>query len=115
MSMDAVRYLKERERRCDSFDDHCAGCEIKRAKNGMTCGAYIKKYPEKAVAIVEEWSAKHPQETKLTYFLKCFPNAMLLEDGVPLRVCPHILGISKDKCNSMRNCKECWNTPLEEE
>ena len=45
MSMDAVRYLKERERRCDSFDDHCAGCEIKSAKNGMTCGAYIKKYP----------------------------------------------------------------------
>lgn len=47
MSMDAVRYLKERERRCDSFDDRCAGCEIKSAKNGMTCGAYIKKYPEK--------------------------------------------------------------------
>lgn len=43
MSMDAVRYLKESERRCDSFDDHCAGCEIKSAKNGMTCGAYIKK------------------------------------------------------------------------
>lgn len=115
MSMDAVRYLKESERRCDSFDDHCAGCEIKSAKNGITCGAYIKKHPEQAVAIVEKWSAEHPQETRFTYFLKCFPNAILLEDGVPLRVCPHFLGICKDKCSSMRNCKECWNTALEEE
>ena len=82
--MDAVRYLKERERRCDSFDDRCAGCEIKSAKNGMTCGAYIKKYPEKAVAIVEEWSAKHPLETRLTRLLKHYPNTPLLnKDGIP--------------------------------
>ena len=101
--MDAVEFFKEKRRMCDSFDDHCAGCEIKSAKNGITCGAYIKKYPEQA------------QETRFTYFLKCFPNAILLEDGVPLRVCPHFLGICKDKCSSMRNCKECWNRPLEGE
>ena len=100
--MDAVEFFKEKRRMCDSFDDHCAGCEIKSAKNGITCGAYIKKYPEQAVAIVEKWSAEHPQE-------------ILLEDGVPLRVCPHFLGICKDKCSSMRNCKECWNRPLEGE
>lgn len=113
--MDAVKFFKEKERMCDSFNSYCDGCEIERQRCGIGCGVYIKKYPEKAVAIVEKWSAEHPQETRFTYFLKCFPNAMLLEDGVPLRVCPHVLGIGKDKCNSMRNCKECWNTPLEEE
>lgn len=113
--MDAVRFLKEKKRMCDSFNNYCDGCKIESQSRDIGCGVYIKKYPERAVAVVEEWSAEHPEETKLTYFLKCFPNAMLLEDGVPLRVCPHILGISKDKCNSMRNCKECWNTPLEEE
>lgn len=40
--MDAVEFFKEKRRMCDSFDDHCAGCEIKSAKNGITCGAYIK-------------------------------------------------------------------------
>ena len=115
--MDAVRYLKERERRCDSFDDHCAGCEIKSAKNGMTCGAYIKKYPEQAVAIVEKWSAEHPQETRLSQFLKYYPNAPLDMYGIP-RACVKDLGIVEyeywcsDDCT---DCPDCWNTPLEEE
>ena len=64
--MDAVEFFKEKRRMCDSFDDHCAGCEIKSAKNGITCGAYIKKYPEQAVAIVEKWSAEHTKETRFT-------------------------------------------------
>lgn len=114
MSMDAVRYLKERERRCDSFDDHCTGCEIKSAKNGMTCGAYIKKYPEKAVAIVEEWSAEHPEETRLTRLLKNYPNMPLKANGIPDRICPVHLGLMDiDDC--IDDCVSCWNTPLEEE
>ena len=114
--MDAVRYLKERERRCDSFDDHCTGCEIKSAKNGMTCGAYIKKHPEQAVAIVEKWAKEHPRETRKDDFFEKFPRAKKLSDGIPevcaakvgyLRECPHQ--------NVEDYCKECWNTPLEEE
>ena len=112
--MDAVRYLKERERRCDSFDDRCAGCEIKSAKNGMTCGAYIKKYPEKAVAIVEEWSAKHPLETRLTRLLKHYPNTPLNDDGIPVYICTTDLGLMDiDDCDD--DCVICWNTPIEEE
>lgn len=113
--MDAVRYLKEKERRCDSFDDHCAGCEIKSAKNGMTCGAYIKKYPEQAVAIVEKWSAEHPQETRLTRLLKNYPNTPVLKkDGIPVYVCAAHLGLMDiDDCDN--DCIICWNTPIEEE
>ena len=114
MSMDAVRYLKERERRCDSFDDHCTGCEIKSAKNGMTCGAYIKKYPEKAVAIVEEWSAEHPEETRLTRLLKNYPNTPLNSDGIPDRTCTAHLGLM-DIDNCIHDCVGCWNSPIEEE
>lgn len=113
--MDAVRYLKESERRCDSFDDRCTGCEIKSAKNGMTCGAYIKKYPEQAVAIVEKWAKEHPRETRKDDFFEKFPYAKKLSDGTPevcaakvgyLRECPHP--------NVEDYCKECWNTALEE-
>lgn len=113
--MDAVKFFKEKERMCKSLGEGCTGCMIHIKLHGLRCSQFCEKYPELAVAVVEKWSAEHPKETRFTYFLKCFPNAILLEDGVPLRVCPHVLGIGKDKCNSMRNCKECWNTPLEEE
>lgn len=115
--MDAVRYLKESERRCDSFDDRCTGCEIKSAKNGMTCGAYIKKYPEQAVDIVEKWSEEHPQETYLTKLLKHFPNVELNSNGIPT-FCPSVLGL-ENWCEKTRTgncpCAECWNRPIEEE
>lgn len=112
--MDAVIFFKEKRRMCVSIGG-CTGCLINTMKGVLWCPQFCEKYPERAVDIVETWSAEHPQETRFTYFLKCFPNAILLEDGVPLRVCPHFLGICKDKCSSMRNCKECWNRPLEGE
>ena len=114
MSMDAVKFFEEKKRMCKSLGEGCTGCMIHITKCELRCWQFCEKYPERAVDIVKEWSAKHPKEIRFTYFLKCFPNAMLLEDGVPLRVCPHFLGICKDKCSSMRNCKECWNRPLEE-
>lgn len=113
--MDAVRFVKEFRRMCASFGDYCTGCPLYTKAEPLDCDEIQGRFLPQAVAIVEKWSAEHPQETRFTYFLKCFPNAILLEDGVPLRVCPHFLGICKDKCSSMRNCKECWNRPLEEE
>lgn len=115
--MDAIKFLKEKNRMTKKCSIHCADCPLCSEKNttGLACGDLQRENPEITVDIVEKWAKEHPQETRFTYFLKCFPNAILLEDGVPLRVCPHFLGICKDKCSSMRNCKECWNRPLEEE
>nr|DAR25649.1 MAG TPA: hypothetical protein [Bacteriophage sp.] len=112
--MDVVKFLKEKYRMTKKSSICCADCPLDGENNttGLACGTLQGVHPEIAVSIVEKWSAEHPQETRFTYFLKCFPNAILLEDGVPLRVCPHFLGICKDKCSSMRNCKECWNRPL---
>ena len=114
--MDAVRYLKERERRCDSFDDHCTGCEIKSAKNGMTCGAYIKKHPEQAGAIVEKWAKEHPRKTRKDDFFEKFPYAKKTHDGIP-KTCVANLGyaIGCLQPYSVGNCVECWNRLLEEE
>ena len=115
--MDAIKFLKEKNRMTKKCSIDCSDCPLSSEKNttGLCCGDLQRAYSEIVVSIVEKWSEEHPQETRFTYFLKCFPNAILLEDGVPLRVCPHFLGICKDKCSSMRNCKECWNRPLEEE
>ena len=113
--MDAVRFLKEKKRMCDSFDDYCTGCGIQEKNLKMYCSTYIKKYPEQAVAIVEEWSVEHPQETRLTQFLKHYPNAQLNNDGTPHEICAHKLGIREFKGCLTESCVECWNTPIEEE
>lgn len=113
--MDAVRFLKEKERMCDSFNSYCDGCEIERQRCGIGCGVYIKKYPEKAVAIVEKWSAEHPQETRLTRLLKNYPNTPVLnKDGIPVYVCAAHLGLM-DIGDCDNDCIICWNTPIEEE
>lgn len=116
--MDAVKFLKEKKRMCDSFDNYCTdctGCEIESKSSGMHCAEYMEKYPEQTVEIVEKWSKEHPQETRLSQFLKCYPNAMLREDGVPMQICPWDLGISENAGCSIGNCVDCWNTPIEEE
>ena len=114
--MDAVKFLKEIKRMCDSFDDNCAGCEIHRQNLSLYCSTYIKKYPEQAVAIVEKWAKEHPRETRKDDFFEKFPHAKKMSDGIPevcaakvgyLRECPHP--------NVEDFCKECWNTPIEEE
>lgn len=112
--MDAVRFFKEKERMCDSFNSYCDGCEIERQRCGIGCGVYIKKYPERAVDIVEEWSAKHPLETRLTRLLKHYPNTPLNDDGIPVCICAAHLGLMGiDDCDN--DCVSCWNTALEEE
>lgn len=58
--MDAVKYLKEYERMCESYKHTCAKCGIDKMRNGDGCTSIVKRHPEEAVAIVEKWSAEHP-------------------------------------------------------
>lgn len=85
--MDAVKYLKERERMCEK--SKCFDCPFYEKNNhaGVNCRSLDRKYPEEAVAIVENWSAKHPIKTRQSEFLKVFPNASLNELG-SLTICP---------------------------
>lgn len=114
--MDAVKFLKEKKRMCDSLDNHCTGCKIEIESEGgaIECDVYIEEHPERAVEIVEEWSEEHPEETYLTQFLKYYPNALMDDDGIP-EVCLDELGIKRDGGCTTCNCIECWNTPIEEQ
>lgn len=115
--MDAVKFLKEKYRMTKKCSICCADCPLGSKKNttGLNCSNFQGVYPEIAVDIVEKWAKEHLQETRLSQFLKCYPNAMLREDGVPMRICPCDLGISENEGCSMGNCVECWNTPIKEE
>ena len=58
--MDAVKFIEERNRMCMSF---CGGCEGCPAFDGRLCALDWSSTLDAAaqIAIVEEWSAAHPQ------------------------------------------------------
>lgn len=116
--MDAVKFIKEWKRMCDSVRC-CEKCNIKEEKNILKfCGKTVKEDLEKAVAIVEQWSEEHPVKTRQSEFLKMFPNAQIGDREVVI-ICPRYVDASIPEgeiCDSMTcsNCrKEYWLAEVE--
>lgn len=114
--MDAMKFLKEKYRMTKKCSICCADCPLSSENNttGFACSDFQGVHPEIAVSIVEKWSKEHPQKTRLTEFLKNYPNAPMDDDGTP-RVCVNELGFTRDDGCTALNCINCWNTPIEEE
>ena len=79
--MDALEFIKERNRMCRSFGGSCNGCP---ADKNICCSAFA--WQEELVAIVEKWSKENPRKTRQSIFLEQYPNAECV-DGV-LVFCP---------------------------
>ena len=80
--MDAVKFLQERARMCNSFSPDCEGCRVDEAKPVMSeCYRWMFENPERAVKIVEEWSAAHPRKTRQDVFLEQWPEAEIDCEG----------------------------------
>lgn len=109
--MDAVKFIKERARMCDSLFG-CEGCPANSQENGLgECFVGIKsKYaPEQQIEIVDKWSKEHPRKTRQSVFLEHWPNARPADDGV-LTFCPkrfdfHISCLAE--CHSLKKCRDC--------
>lgn len=101
--MDAVKYIKEKGRMCGSFT-LCQGCEIDYMLKTMpgSCIDFFRENPEKAVSIVEKWSAEHPPKTRQSEFLKMYPNAKIENDV--LLICPNFVDV---KCGSICRDTKC--------
>ena len=58
--MDALEFIKERNRMCESFDNDvdCSNCPANR---NDCCNSF--EWKEEFIAIVEKWSAEHPRKT----------------------------------------------------
>lgn len=123
--MDAVEFLKERERMCKSFmskgpcytnDCPMYSLRAKLQAEGpyrVLCSSVLYKLPEQAVAIVEKWSKESPKRTRLTDFLEKYPNAPMTGGEMPV-ICARNLGLPVET-PCLGKCIECWNTPLEED
>lgn len=82
--MDALKFVKERNRICKSFGGSCDGCP---ADKNTCCDTF--EWQERLVAIVEEWSKENPRKTCQDVFLEQYPKAET-NDGV-LFVCPALI------------------------
>ena len=115
--MDAVKFLKEKERMCENI--LCDECPLSNRKNGTDywCRSFIEKFPEKAITVVEKWSEEHPVKTRKSELLKMFPNAPVDENGVPIMMPCHVDCSAGKRCNSYTNCdackKEYWAAEVE--
>ena len=88
--MDAVKFIKERNRMCKSFDVRCEVCPaFHDSENGARCGVGAASTLDATdqIAIVEEWAATHPRKTRQSVFLEQYPEAILDVFKI-LRFCP---------------------------
>lgn len=74
--MDAVRFLKEKNRMCDRYyPDDCKGCPLQPAPDEggyASCEQFAEEDPEEVVFNVEEWSKNNPLLTNAMMFEETF-------------------------------------------
>lgn len=113
--MDAVKFLRERERLCRAHPS-CNRCPLR----DLGCTVILNVNAESLFDAVEKWSAAHPVKTRQSVFLSHYPNAEVDEDGV-LKVCPKVVEgsgyINSSTCGSM-SCATChkayWSVKVKE-
>lgn len=119
--MDAIKFIKERDRMCKSYYDAEKGyCSEECPALNIQCVDLEDLSPvaKKLVEIVEEWSAAHPRKTKQSVLLEQYPNAPRDCGGV-LMINPCDLDITihgKDECytdNCLRCRHEYWPQEVE--
>ena len=117
--MDAVLFLKEKDRMCRQLYTHCSDCPLSPINNdsGYGCEAYVSQRPEEVVYVVEQWSKENPPKTKKDKFFEMFPNAPKGITGHPIGI-PCELGWCKARiCSNCEHIGEqrtfCWDLPYE--
>ena len=99
--MDAVKFLEEAKRMCESYEE-CEACPANadgfddcRIDNMHDIDA------ENAVNIVEKWAKEHPKKTRQSVFLEQYPETAIDAYGV-IHICP--LAISATHRDSNGDC-----------
>ena len=109
--MDALEFIRERNRMCKSFGDECSGCPAFNVCEDNLCCLESTMDATDQVAIVEKWSAAHPRKTRQSVFLEQYPEAHINKDGY-LDICPlDVSAAHRDDyggCATIRReCEDC--------
>lgn len=76
--MDAVEFLNEGTRMCNSYEA-CVGCPMWETDDCCMVSMNLKRM----INIVEKWAKEHPVKTRQSEFLKMWPEAEICDDGLP--------------------------------
>ena len=103
--MDAVEFVKERNRMCKSFGGSCDGCP---ADKNTCCDTF--EWQEKLVTIVEEWSKENPPKTRQSVFIQQYPQVAIYNGVIDIKPCQIVEGYTSKycTCDSSQCCKEYW-------
>ena len=104
--MDAVEYVKQRNRMCDYY----VNCDDCPAGNYEGCSS-LDVIPN-LVPIVEKWAKEHHAKTRQSEFLKQWPYAKISDDGLPaISPCQlnvlFIHGKAQKDCEDRGVCNKC--------
>ena len=107
--MDALEFLRERRRMCDSHKS-CRGCPLEWGKCVVSDVAPDEDY-KRIIAAVDQWSKEHPRKTRQSVFLKQYPEAEIDANGV-VGLCPMSISAahrdSNGECNNPEQmCRDC--------
>lgn len=109
--MDALEFVRERNRMCKSFSRCCGDCP---ANDVSSCIDY--QWGEEIVPIVEKWSKENPRKTRQDAFLEQYPDAPLSYGIINIKPCQVVKNHTYGDC-SITDCplcrKEFWNEELE--
>lgn len=108
--MDALEFLRERERMCNSYDG-CKGCPFDNSKCVID-STISDEDCKRIVATVEQWSKDHPRKTRQSVFLEQYPEARIGDDDGVLQIYPCSISAShrnaRGNCVTMgRKCPDC--------
>ena len=100
--MDAVEFLNEGTRMCNSYEA-CDGCPMWETDDCCMVSMNLKQM----IDIVEQWSKEHPVKTRQSEFLKMFPNAKIGDDGHPGVAPCQLYKNMEEKDKNGVCCKNC--------
>ena len=101
--MDALEFLKERRRMCDSHR-WCKGCPLEDGKCVVSDVAPDEDY-KRIITAVEQWSKEHPRKTRQSVFLEQYPEADIDGYGV-VGLCPMSISAAHRDSDGECNCPE---------
>ena len=109
--MDAIKFIKERDRMCKSYYDAEKGrCSDGCPAHDVQCSDLddLSTDAEELVTLVEEWSAAHPRKTRQSVFLEQWPQADIDNTGL-LILCPKRISadIRVTTDCMRRRCSDC--------
>ena len=99
--MDAVEYVKQRERMCDYYVN-CGDCPARQYEECSSLAGIPNLVP-----IVEQWSKEHPVKSRQSEFLKMWPDAEIGDDGYPSVAPCQLYKDMKGKDENGVCCKDC--------